>query len=468
MSRPLLRASHGLLLYGQQIAEGALSRRDLLRLANVPETTFRSAARDLGGTGRSSGTRFFESPPGGLRFGPSAGLVLAVSVGSTSLRAAIVDANGALHHRYEATPQAAQSMLPPGPMLERIRAAISAVLEQAFEDPALLSGDRLPLLGLAVTWATPIDAAGHSLGSLLEHPSWRIAPLKSLVANRLRAPHDRSSVLRIAAACAIADAWRESRKPEAPQQAGPRLNMVVRLAGTTTAASVIVDPPNKSEEGVESGFLTSRTIGGVDHLAGEIAHLPVDLALVEQLNRGRPHDLGKLTPRACSCGAPASAAHLENFISTHSVAVRLKPGSEWPILGGEVEANPDREPYRRALSDVGTLLGGALTGPSAMLNPAAIALVGPLALPPVRQAVESRLHQAQLLGTLPEVRLFGQETDRFLAVQGAGLAVLRRWLFRRFGALIGGPIKQHGPRIEQLTIPLRRQDWQSGSLTGRG
>ncbi|HEX5525704.1 MAG TPA: hypothetical protein VFX44_00735 [Solirubrobacterales bacterium] len=381
------------------------------------------------------------------------------------MRAAIVDANGELHHPFEATPQAAQSMLPPDSMLDRIRAALSAVLESAFEDPALLTEGYLPLLGLAVAWATPIDSAGHSLGSLLEHPLWRTVSLKSLVANRLKAPHDRTSVLRIAAACAVADAWHESRDSEGPQIES-RLNMVVRLGGTPTAASVIVDPLHNSAEGVKSGFLTSRVIGGVDHLAGEIAHLPVDRALVEQLNKERPRRLGKLKPHTCSCGAPASAGHLESFISTHSVAARLKPGSEWPTLDGEVEAHSHIEPYRRALSEVGTLLGAALTGPSAMLNPAAITLAGPLALPPVRQAVEARLYGAQLLGTSPAVRLLGQETDRFLAVQGAGLAVLRHRLFRRFETLIGGSMRQHIPQISQLTVPLRQQDWQTGFLAG--
>jgi predicted NBD/HSP70 family sugar kinase len=447
------------------MANRLLSRRDLMHLVQVSDATFRSAAFDIGGRGNSQGPPFFESRPGQLRFGPSAGLVLSIAVGSTSLRAAIVDANGELHHPYEATPRAAQSTLPPGPLLDRIHAAASVVLDRAFDDPSLLFGDALPLLGVAVAWAVPIDRAGYPLGSLLEHPSWRTASLKNLVPDQLGLPRDRSSIMRIAAACAIADTWRASREAEVAQQTHPRLNMVVRLAGTIGAASVIVDPPRRSEAGLESGFLTSRVIGGVDHLAGEIAHLPVHAALVEELNQNRLPHLDELRSRACSCGAHASAAHLETFISASAVADRLKRGETWPTLGWEIEAKPDAEPHRHVLMDVGTLLGRMLIGPCAMLNPAAITLTGPLALPAVRDSVEARLYESQGLGTPPEVRLLDAEANRFLAVQGAGLAVLRKQLFRRFEAVIVGPKAQLAPRIEQLSHPLRRSDWVSKPLS---
>src|SRR5438046_796078 len=96
MSHPsLLTVARGILLHGGLDPAERLHRRRLLETLKVADATFRNAGEKLGARTDEPGLRFFDSSIAGrLAFGPGAGLVVGVAVGTESLRAAIVDANG--------------------------------------------------------------------------------------------------------------------------------------------------------------------------------------------------------------------------------------------------------------------------------------------------------------------------------------------------------------------------------------
>jgi predicted NBD/HSP70 family sugar kinase len=202
-------------------------------------------------------------------------------------------------------------------------------------------------------------------------------------------------------------------------------------------------------------------IGGTDQLAGELGHAPVDASFIDAINADRPEGLAALSPQPCSCGLPTDSVqhHLEAFASTRALVQRVTPDEpEYDVISRIID-QPEVEPHRRALRDVGALVGHSLVGPVAMLNPATITLVGPLAAPAVLNAVEISLSDAHPFGTFPEIRSLGPGGSLFADVQGAGLAVLRERVFRRLDHLLGGR-RDHAVRVVgELTHPLEQDVW---------
>lgn len=109
MGEANVKVAHGLLKKGPAIG----NRQDFLRSTlRVAPNTFRSDNNGgmIGAVGSEEGVRFFDSSKrNSLAFGPGAGLVVGISIGYESLRAAIFDANGQHHHLIALPPGAASA-----------------------------------------------------------------------------------------------------------------------------------------------------------------------------------------------------------------------------------------------------------------------------------------------------------------------------------------------------------------------
>jgi len=469
MPMPCVKVAEGLLLFGRQLREGTMDRKTFLGEVDVKDNGFRDAGDELGAIGHKRGLAFFDSSTRGqLHFGPGAGLAIGVSLGRGSLRATIVDANGELHCPVEGRALPGQFALHPDELLDRIRDVVGAVLEAGLSKRSLLVDGALPLLGVSVAWSVPVGREGMPLGPALRHRSWRDgAPLQHRVAQHLNVPPERSHAMNDSHAAAIAVAWDQTRAEDHLTQAHARIGIVVRVSGGISGASIIVNPSQHATGvGRTSGFATSVLIGGNDYHAGELGHLPVDREIIERLNRDRPDGLRPLVAHRCSCTtSDPPPNHLEAYAATPALMHRVLEvvpdthAAECEAVRGVI-ANPATPVNRRALADVGELVGHALLGPVAMMNPATVTMTGSFAVPVVCQAVDRYLGRSTVLGAPPKVIWPDPETNRFIRAQGAALAVLREHVHRRFKVLLGGAKQGAAPRVAQLTLPVDDLPWR--------
>jgi predicted NBD/HSP70 family sugar kinase len=421
--------------------------------AKVKLNTFRSRADEIGSLDKEPRLRFFASSGNTLAFGPGAGLVVAVSVGTSSLLAALVDANGDLSHQSAQPRQEDQLSAPPRVLLGRIRTAVADVLRSAFADPSKLVDGRLPLLGVAVAWPAAINRDKKPVSWALADSGWHTArTLVDHVALELNLEKERTHALNDANAAAIAVAFDRTRRPDHLQQTHPELTMVLRLAGGIGGATIVIEPPRDGR----TGFLDSTLIGGKDHLAGELGHVAVSPAAVEALNAARD-GLGSLEPHACSCvsrGEPVPP-HLEAYAAVRAVTRRFAPDEPGSTLIERLRNAAPGSPEARALHDAGSLVGEALAGPVAWVNPAAIVLTGSLALAPVEAAIKERIF-GSLVVSDPTMTC-AKDSD-YIRVRGAALAVLRTHVYRRLDTLLGGHKKTLPGAVASLTKPLAPGD----------
>jgi len=469
MPESLVRVARGLLLFGDDVEAGA-NRAKLLQRLRVPNNTFRDAAPELGAVLQTPGLRFFDTADGGVRFGPGAGIVLGVSVGSGSVHAGLVDANGRVHAHKRLEPVAGQLSLEPIVLLDRIKAIVAEVFGAGLKDPALLANDALPFLGMSVAWAAPVDRDTKPLGKALHPSGLDGSMLKERVAQHLNVRLHRSHALNDAHASAIGVAWHQTRHPDHHNQEHPRMAIVMRLAGAIGGASIVVESPERirkpertEELGPASGFMDSILLGGRDLHAGELGHLTLDKALIDERNANLPPGLGPLTPFRCSCTSPGKLTpdHLEAYVCTAALAHRIAPGEpECPIIEDMINS-PEVPVHTRALEDLGILLGHALRGPVLMLNPATITLTGMLAVPTVTRTVNSYLLANKAFGNQPDVRHMDVGANRLIRVQGAALAILRTKVHRQIEALVGGSKDDAHRRVRDLTEPLKAVPWES-------
>lgn len=467
MADKCVRVARGLLLYGEQIRQGRLTRKAFLeKIGNVSEGAFRNAGGEIGATGSGEGLRFFDSRQYDRpQFGPSAGLVVGVSLGQQSLRAGLFDANGILHHPLEDDPHPNQLGAHPEEILGRIRAAVDGVMAKAFEDSSLLVEGRLPFMGVSVAWPCPVNRQKNPVGNAL-HPGWDSAQtLDGKVAKAVSIEPARAHAINDTAAAAVAVAHRISTEPAHLDQRSSRLAIVLRLAGGVGGASIVVEGRQEdSALGPTSGFAKSRLTGGVDHLAGEIGHAPIPKCLIDELNKRTPScGLRKMKAHRCSCVGPDEPVpdHLEAYVSGASLARRLAPRSDPGIVVKHMLEEPEAPAHKQVLEDMGTLVGQVMTAPAAMLNPASIFLTGALAVPLVRESVETRLHDAHCYGKQPEVKLLTPEEDRFIRAKGAALVVLRREVHREIPNILGGKIKGLPQKVAALTVPFDEEGWKN-------
>jgi predicted NBD/HSP70 family sugar kinase len=454
-----------LLLDGEELRNRQTTRRAYYRQISVPESTGEGAGLGIKrlddpvralitSRGRASGQA-------AIALGPSAGLVLGVSLGTTSIRAAIVDANGWIYNEHRGESLPGQLAAAPADLFDRIKHAGDAVLTPSLADSRLLVAGTLPFLGIAVAWPVPLDR-DKVPRSALSHREWHasMSGINERLARHLHIPVERSHAINDAAAAALAVAFDHTRAPSYKQQAHAELLLVVRVAGGIGTGTIAV------EQGNDGGWMESRLGGGRDHLAGEIGHTPVNAALVAERNESRPADCPELAPVRCSCARKGEPpGHVEAYASSQALGVRFLKADDRTIYDAieRVLANPTDEAHKHALDDVGVLVGDCLLPSILMLNPNRITLTGQLATPEVRSALEEHLESSKplvrLLGVLPEIRaLSGPEHD-FIGVRGAALTVLRTLVHRRFGDLYGAPQNLVAQRFAELTIPLTKAPW---------
>jgi predicted NBD/HSP70 family sugar kinase len=462
-----VKVARGLLLYGHRVYKGdSRARTAFFRDVAVKSRAFSDAAEHIGGRATDPGLRFFESKRAKLAFGPGAGLVLGVSVGSESLRAALVDANGELWHHHECDAWPGQLSAPPEALLDRIREAAAKVLRPALENQDLLVGGALPFLGVAVAWPTAVDRGALPKGRALAHDLWRSGrTLTQRVSSHLNVEDPRSHALNDAHAAAIAVAFDHTRTREHVEQKHPHLTFVIRVAGGIGGATIIIEHPQPpaDEFGQASGFPDSVLVGGFDKHAGEVGHIRVTDALVARLNRGRPPGLGKLAPFRCSCADPSGGEapkHLEAYAAAPALAHRVAPDEPMSDVLTKVLSDPDDDVHRRALDDTGVLVGEALLGPMAMLNPTAIVLTGALA-PYIAKTVDSHIaNAAHPIHTHPTVRSLSREDNAYVRVKGAALAVIREHVHRELSSILSVTKTRLPAKVRELTVPLRGLPWE--------
>lgn len=234
MAETCLRVARAILLHSPVDPAERRDRKWLLRTAgNVADSSFRDSGHELGSKPTHPGLRFFDTrTKGKLAFGPGAGLAVGVSVGSESLRALIVDANGWCYHEVEAPAEPKQLDQSPEALLNRIRDVVLEVVEKGRGNPDLLVDGNLPLLGCAVAWPSPITRTFYPHGHALSHDDWRGgAPLDQRVVRLLNLGDISSYALNDTHAAAIAVAYLQTHNPEALSWDHSRLNVIVRVAG---------------------------------------------------------------------------------------------------------------------------------------------------------------------------------------------------------------------------------------------
>jgi predicted NBD/HSP70 family sugar kinase len=461
------KVARGLLLYGPRLqGEGGMGKSQFLDQVGVNDSTFRGAAGDIGGKERDTGLRFFRVSEGSIAFGPGAGLMLGVSVGTTSLRAGLVDANGKLWHQHDSEARGDQLQAEPEVLLDRIRHAAEQVWTEALEKGGLLTNGALPLLGVAVAWPDAIDRDGRPSGHMLAHPGWRGSQsLAQRVARHLNIDPHRSHALNDANAAAIAVAFARTCDRDHDLQNHPELTMVLRLAGGVGGATIIIEPPHRQHPlGAVSGFPNSVLIGGADHLAGEIGHVVLSDAALREANLGRPPGLPALLRAKCSCcerSSRAHPAHLEAYASVAAITKRLEPQMDRSKALESILASKDKK-TSRALEDIGTLVGAALIGPIAWLNPASIVVTGSLATPEVELALDRRIADSHPITSHPNVRHLKGEENAYVRVKGAALAILRAKIHRELSSILVAPKSKLSERVAGLTVAYERPPWANG------
>jgi predicted NBD/HSP70 family sugar kinase len=382
------------------------------------------------------------------KLGPGLGMVLAISIGSGVSRAALVDANGELHHKREAAARPDQLHDSPEELLGRTRTLASEVLTQAIVDETLVGeGETLNLLGVAVAWPSPVDRDGCPGGRILRDPRWRRRPrsgsaptLPQLTAKYLGGPftEGRCHALNDANAHALAIAFDKSRERFADDESELwGVALVVLIGGGIGAATIMLAPHSPRR----LSFIDSRLIAGTKGLAGELGHSPLAREVITERNRANPFDKAELMPfdyeRAeCSCGA---RHHLEAFASGRALERRLRASgyeieedSSGTSLHTTLRERPDAC-QSHALFDVGSILGSALANPILMLNPQSITLTGSFATKRVRDGILSKreVWRSAFDDDCDVTPLEGEDKE-YIGVRGAGLAVLRRCVFRSF------------------------------------
>lgn len=465
-----MKIAHALLIHGERLRDG-MSQEEFWRL--VPGREGKAIAKNTGSRTVDDRARLGGYlAKGPLRLGPGLGLLIAVSVGSESLRAVVVDANGRLCAgddgallAVEAPPLPGQSDLGPTALIDRIAAVVRDLMRRALDAESLLVRGTLPVLGVAVAWPAPLSRSekrptGHALGD----PGWTEdgAPgVHELLARRLGLPVDRSHALNKANAVAVAEAFDQSRRPPAPSRtrlAGTVL--AIHAGGGVGAGTVVMGALD--EQSSRSAFLGARLLEGTQGYAGELGHWQVPAADVREITEERRDpELAKPPTLRCTCGSTACLSTLASapaFLARMEASgVRipgLAPGGDRAAASAMRDALrdlPDAR-QRRALEDIGRLIGRSLAAPVLMLNPKSITVAGSLAVPEVLHGIETEKGRwRHVLDSGIRVRLLEGADNRFSSARGAALIAFRGRLYRRLEEL-----GRSEELLRELTLPVDR------------
>ena len=218
---------------------------------------------------------------------------------------------------------------------------------------------------------------------------------------------------------------------------------MVRVSGGLGAATVLAAPHTERR----LSFIDSTLIAGADGFAGELGHAPIDKAIITERNDNRPAGLVKFDYDKAQCSCGKGRHHLEAFAGGDALLARLKasglnvPGDAQggarlaqAIFEGQVSSD-----HEHALTDVGRILGRALATPVVMLDPHSITLTGSLAYEKLRRGVElERAVWGSAIGDHLRVMRLPEDENLEAGVRGAGLAMLRNFVYRQMGAVIAG------------------------------
>lgn len=171
----------------QQVHRGRLNNPDgpiahAILALGATEPTHADIAEAAGCSTRAVGSAVSDLSAEGLlrggrpaRLGPGMGVVVGVSMGSESVRAGIVDANGAVHAETELDASPGQLQAEPQHLLGRIRWAVHETLARGSRSPELVLDDNgaLAVRGVAVAWPSPVSRDKFPGGTALPHAAWR-------------------------------------------------------------------------------------------------------------------------------------------------------------------------------------------------------------------------------------------------------------------------------------------------------
>jgi len=435
-------------------------RKALAEVAGVSPRSVMNVIRELSELG------VLERDP--LRFGPGCGFVLCVALGSESMRGGLLDANGDLHHKTTMTAKPGQLDLSPDELLERVLNLVTKIMASGLADRSLHVGERraLRMLGVNVAWPSPIDRRGFAPGRALSSPDWLVprpgeAEPRSLgehVASTLGPPFsdnaERVSAINDANADALSVAFDHARARafESDETDASRVILTVRVSGGLGAAIIELAPHKRN---ALSSFIDARLMIGTNGYAGELGHLPISLATVQDITRAPPEGLDPIEfdRWACSCG---EHGHLEALASGTAFARRMDASGHHEVMGDDARARTqalirDRSnaPAQRALLDCGRLIGRALANPILMHDPHTVALTGFFADQRIVRGVElERGIWGSTIGDTVAIEHLKADGYAYNAVRGAGLAVVRHRVMRELPRLL-----RH-ETVEKLTFPF--------------
>lgn len=381
------------------------------------------------------------------RLGVGLGLVLGISLGSETLRAGLVDANGVVRKAAIDPLRPGQLGAEPKKVMARIKGIAGRVLQDAIKDENLRppGSPDLLLAGAAVAWPAPVDRAKRLRGRAIWHSDWRRLEQGSEVAQSLP---DRLSealgppftpkrchALNDLSAHALAVTFDDSRQAaKEPKNEEMRVVLVVRIGGGLGSGIAVTAPHNSRR----LSFIDTKLIEGTSGLAGELGHLPVGRRLIKEVNEGSDLAPMDYDTWLCSCGKPR---HLEGFASGKALLRRLREsGYEIPETSRAHErllsaiASEDLDDgQREALRDIGRIIGRALVGPILMLDPDNIVVTGALAGTDVQDGMNRvRDSWRSVIDDSVVIEARGGEEGTWTGVRGVGLAILRRTVYRGF------------------------------------
>ncbi len=381
------------------------------------------------------------------QLGVGLGLALGISLGSETLRAGLVDANGVVRKAATDPLRPGQLGAAPVKVMARIKAIAGRVLRDAIKDESLRppGSPDLLLAGAAVAWPAPVDRAKRLRGRAIWHSDWKRPEKDSELAQRLP---DRLSealgppftlrrchALNDLSAHALAVSFDDSRRAIGESRNRKmRVVLVVRIGGGL-GSGIAVTAPHDSRR---LSFIDTKLIEGTSGLAGELGHLPVGRRLIEEVNENSDLAPMDYDTWLCSCG---KSRHLEGFASGKALLRRLREsGQEIPetnkahtrLLRAIASEDLDDD-QREALRDIGRIVGRAFVGPILMLDPDNIVVTGALAGTDVQDGMNRvRDSWRSVIDDSVEIEARGGEEGAWAGVRGAGLAILRRTVYREF------------------------------------
>lgn len=352
---------------------GTASRADLARLTGLSRTTVSTVVGDLMEAGLlreveppPDSTRGAGRPPVPLALDPSAGAALGIDIAHDAITASVGD----LGHRILATVTRHDEV-----DALQADAVIDMILGAVDEALAAAGVPQRRLIGAAVAVPSPIDPTTGRLGSESVVPSLAHTDLGEVLGERLGTPVLAENDANL---CVVAEQlWGAAR-------------------GHETAVYV------KLSKGIGAGLLIGgRLHRGAHGSAGEIGH--------QMVMQDGP---------LCRCG---NRGCLEVVAGSEAIREQVAGRfAELPTIPQIVERAIEGDALcRRALRDVGALLGTGLAGVCNLINPSVIVIGGDLTVAwrlmevPLREALDrAAIHSAAVdvtilpspLGPRPEAR----------------------------------------------------------------